>query len=515
MKNIYLFSYLLFAANCLSAQQAIMPAHTYAALQVIHKDLNYQRNAPSQHVLDYYPIYQTKGQYLISALAKVNSHFDKSQAIEDGIEVGAVIGKIVTMRIPLDMLYEGFSYPGIEYIEVADKNEPELDKALGDIKADLVHKGLNLPQAYTGKNVIIGIADWGFDYSHPTFYDTILTHNRILAAWDQEKKIGTPPPGFLHGSYYANAAELAVAQHDTFSILHDYHGTHVAGIAGGSGAGTAYRGVGIESDFLFSQMTRDVGGSLEAFQWMQDVATALGRRLVINNSWGGYRTHPLDGTSLMSQALDLLSEEGVVFVFSAGNNGNSNFHLKKEFHQDSVLTRVMGFDYVNDQQLWGQTVTMWGEPGHSFSLKLRILDNANAIVGESELINTATSPALVDTFMVIGADTVFYNFITDAVHPLNYRPQMTLNIKSKNEALKKTIYAAAESGTVHFWNTRLTIYGGGNWGFGFTAPIAGYVNGDKNYGIGHPGVTTSVITAAAHETNFLLTNFSSYGPRMD
>ena len=73
----------------------------------------------------------------------------------------------------------------------------------------------------------------------------------------------------------------------------------------------------------------------------------------------------------------------------------------------------------------------------------------------------------------------------------------------------------ADSGIVHCWNTRLTVYGIGNWGYGFTAPVAGYVNGDKNYGIGHPGVTNSVITAAAHQTNFLLTNFSSYGPRMD
>jgi hypothetical protein len=117
--------------------------------------------------------------------------------------------------------------------------------------------------------------------------------------------------------------------------------------------------------------------------------------------------------------------------------------------------------------------------------------------------------------MIIGADTVFYNVITDAAHPLNGRSQMTLNVKSKNPALKKILYAAADTGTVHFWNTRLTIYGGGNWGYGFTAPAAGYVLGDKNYGIGHPGVTSSVITAAAHKTNFLLTGFSSYGPRMD
>lgn len=492
-----------------------MPAHTKAAIDVLQKFFNNEREAIPQHILNYYPIYKSDGQFKIAVLAKINTTFDKLNAIEKGFEVGAIIGSIASMRIPVQFLDENFSFTGIEYIEVAEKLSPELDRALIDTRANLVHQGIGLPQSYTGRDVIIGVVDWGFDYTHPTFFDTLLTQNRILAAWDQEKKIGIPAPGFSHGSYYSNTAELAIAESDTFSQVTDYHGTHVAGIAGGSGGGTNYRGVGFESQFLFSQMRRDVSSSLDAFQWMYNEAQTAGKRLVINNSWGGYRTQPLDGTSLTSQAIDALSEQGVIFVFSAGNNGDINFHLKKTFTDDSIRTRVMGFNYNSDHELWGQTVSMWGEVGHPFSAKLRILSATNIIVGETELIHTATSPALTDTFLIIGADTVFYNFIVDAAHPLNGRPQMTLNVKSENQTLKQTIYATAQSGTVHFWNTRLTEYGGGNWGYGFTAPTAGYVNGDKNYGIGHPAVTSSVITVAAHETNNLLTAFSSYGPRMD
>ena len=492
-----------------------MPAHTLAAIEVIQKDLKNDRQIPSQHILDFYPIYKFNGSYYIATLAKVNDAFHKEQAIEDGYDVGAVIGNIVSMRIPINALQKNFSCPGIEYIEVAEKIMPELDAALVNTRANLVHKGNGLPQPYTGKNVLIGIVDWGFDYTHPMFYDTLLSGSRILAAWDQEKVIGTPPAGFSHGSVYTTPQELADAKSDTFSILHDYHGTHVAGIAGGSGGGTKYRGTGFGSQLIFSQMRNDVSSSLDAFQWMYQVAQSQGKRLVINNSWGGYRTHPLDGTSLMSQAIDALSDQGVVFVFSAGNNGDINFHIKKTFSQDSIRTRIMGFNYTSDDDLWGQTVTMWGEPGHDFSMQLRILDAQNNLVGQSELFNTATSQAFADTIMVIGADTVFYNVILDAAHPLNDRPQMTLNLKSENQDLKKILYATADTGTVHFWNTRLTIYGGGNWGYGFTAPAAGYNLGDKNYGIGHPGVTNSVITTAAHKTNFLTTGFSSYGPRMD
>lgn len=515
MKNSICLYFLMAFASLVSAQSTLMPAQTKAAIQVIQRDLHANRNLLSREVINLYPVYNSKGQYMIAVLCKVNASFRKADAIRDGFAVGAVIGPIASMHMPLDRLQEGFTYPGIEYLEVAEKIAPELDGAIIDIRVNLVHAGVDLPQPYTGKNVLIGVVDWGFDYTHPMFYDTSLSYSRILASWDQVKKIGTPPDGFNHGALYAGPDELATAQHDTISPLTDYHGTHVAGIAAGSGGGTKYRGIGFDSDLLFSQMRNDVSSSVDAFQWMYNVAQATGKRLVINNSWGNYRLFPLDGTSLMSQAIDAFSDLGVVFVFSAGNNGDINFHLKKSFADDSVRTRIMGFDYTNDHDLWGQSVGMWGEAGNAFKAQLRILNEQNELVAQSELFNTATAAPYIDSFMVTGADTIFYHITTDAAHPLNGRPQMTMDIQSRNGALKKILYAEAATGTVHFWNTRFTVYGIGNWGYGFTAPRAGYVSGDKNYGIGHPAVTSSVITTAAHQTNFHLTNFSSYGPRMD
>ncbi len=515
MKSLYFLFLLMLANGSLFAQSAIMPAQTKAAIQVIQKDLGSNRSQISSVAKDFYPIYTSGDNLMIAVLCKVNDSFRKENALQAGFEVGAVIGPIVSLRIPLHRLDANFSFPGIEYLEVAEKIAPELDGAIIDTRVNLVHKGEGLPQPYTGKNVMLGVVDWGFDYTHPMFYDTTLDHTRIWAAWDQVKKIGTPPDGFSHGAVYTGPDELAAAQHDTVSPLTDYHGTHVAGIAGGSGGGTIYRGVGFEADLLFSQMRNDVSSAIDAFQWMYNHAQGAGKRLVINNSWGNYRLFPLDGTSLMSQAIDALSDLGVVFVFSAGNNGDINFHLKKNFDNDSIRTRIMGFNYNSDQDLWGQSVGMWGEAGNDFSAQVRILNEQNELVGQTALFNTATATPYLDTFLVVGMDTIVYHVTTDAAHPLNGRPQMTIDIQNENAALKKILYAEAASGTLHFWNTRLTVYGIGNWGYGFTAPAPGYVSGDKNYGVGHPGVTGSVITVAAHETNFHLTGFSSYGPRMD
>ena len=90
--------------------------------------------------------------------------------------------------------------PGIKSIQLAGKIKPFLDKAVKDIGADSVQRGIGLPQGYTGKNVLIGITDWGFDYSSPMFYDTLLQNTRILAAWDQYKTAGPPPTGFSYGT---------------------------------------------------------------------------------------------------------------------------------------------------------------------------------------------------------------------------------------------------------------------------------------------------------------------------
>lgn len=227
------------------------------------------------------------------------------------------------------------------------------------------------------------------------------------------------------------------------------------------------------------------------------------------------RTNPLDGTSLFSQAIESYIDSGVVFVVSGGNSSGVNHHIKRDFNNDSIRTRIGGFNYVNDTLLWGQTISTWGEQGKNYSCRLRILSGNNLLLKQTPLFNTLSSAAFIDSFMVSGIDTVFYMITTDAAHPLNNRPQMTLDVKCTNPAMKVVLYSEATTGRVHYWNTRRTIYGSGNWSANFATLGSTYTVGDDKYGIGHPGVTTGVITVAAHNTFGNVASFSSNGPRMD
>lgn len=512
MKYFILFFLLL---NQTVQAQTKMPASTMGVVQTLKKDLLQHKGKISASYLKMFPLEEENGQYYLHVLAKTNSQFSLSELKENGWKTGTHFGNILSARMPLNLFLNSFSHPGIDYLEVAERFEPYLDQGLVDTRVDSVHQGINLSQAYTGKDVLIGVVDWGFDYSHPTFFDTAMQQYRVVAAWDQVKTTGPSPAGFSHGTLYADSASLLTAEADTFSFVSDYHGTHVAGIAGGAGAGTPYRGVGFEADLLFSQMSGHATYSLDAFQWMYNMSQTLGKRLVINNSYGSYRNNPLDGTSLTSQAIDAFSDSGVVFVFSAGNCGGTNFHMKKEFNNDSIRTRISGFNYGSDPDLWGQTITIWGEGGNDFSNKIRILDAGGGYLKQTPVFNTNTSLPFTDTFLVVNTDTIWYMVTVDAAHPLNGKPQMSIDIKSLNTSYRIILISEANTGTVHYYNTRKTIFGGGNTGFAFATYGPGYVSGDNNYGLGHPGVTNSAITIAAHTSNNGIVSFSSYGPRTD
>jgi subtilisin family serine protease len=440
---------------------------------------------------------------------------------------GAQVGRIRSFRVDAYHLNELDQVPGLLYAELAGKVSPTLDRAVKATRADSVQRGINLPQSYTGRNVLIGVLDWGFDYTHPMFYDTTLTTSRVRAAWDMWKRSGPAPTGHAYGTEYDTPQELANAQADTVNVYSlATHGSHVAGIAGGSGAGTNYRGVAFDANYLFCTFLVDAAAVLDAFDWMHSVATADEKRLVINSSWGLHYMGTLDGNSLISQAIDQLSAEGVVFCNSGGNNGDVNFHIKRTFNNDTLRSRVQFYPYSAHPKMWGQSLSMWGDEGASFQAGFQITSNTNTLLQETPWYNTATQPAYLDSFLVEGADTVYFNLTAEAAHPLNGRPYFRLRVKNRSTALRVVMKATAASGTVHFWNVTELSNDVGNWGMDFQAGGAGTIGGDHNYGISEPACTESCITVAAYSSEYYIgsnniqvggqiAGFSSFGPTLD
>ena len=510
----------------------LFPFHGQNALSLADKnELDFISSDFKDGILDSttltsYPINFINNRYYVSFLAKINPTFDKQRLIQSNYIIGNPIRNIVSIKVPIEDSEYASAIQGIEYLALAGKVNHQLDKAVHDVRADSVQQGIGLPQGFQGKNVYIGVTDWGFDYTHPAFYDSTLSQTRIIAAWDQFKTSGPHPQGFNYGTEHVGANALLAAGSDTANIYsYSTHGTHVASIAGGCGAGTTYRGVAYDANFLFVTFLVDEAAVLDAWEWMYQKAQAAGKRLVINMSWGLYHFGTLDGNSLLSQAITAYSDLGVVFVNSAGNNGNVNFHLKKTFNNDQLNSKIDFYSYAANANMWGQSIHAWGEVGHAFSNGIVVKNASNTTLVESPFYSTNVTNTYIDTFLVAGADTIFYNIAADSAHPLNQKPQMRLRVKCTNTSLKILLKSTAVDGTVNYWNVTELTTDVGNWGMPFSYSGTGTTPGDADHGISEPSCSDDVISVAAYAPSYLtpggasvgggLASFSSHGPRYD
>lgn len=508
------------------AQSVLIPANTRADVSLIIQDVKMNGGRISSALQDRFAIHQIDNRTYASFIGKVSPSFNLNYFNELGIIVNRPVNEIISLKIPVDQLAHLESLQGLSILQLAGKIKPDLDKAVKDTRADSVQYGINLLQSYTGRNILIGITDWGFDYSSPMFYDTLLQETRILAAWDQFKTSGPAPNGFSYGTEYSDPSSLIAAGADTANIYsYATHGTHVAGIAGGSGAGTVYRGFAFDAQFLLSTFLVDEGAVLDAWQWMYDRSVAESKRLVINMSWGLYHVGTLDGNSLLSQAIDAYADLGVVFANSGGNNGNVNFHIKKDFSNDEFTTKIDFYSYSANLNMWGQSIHMWGEVGKPFEAALKVYSSNGSVFVESPFFSTDLVSEYIDTFLVLANDTIWYNLSADAAHPMNGRPQMRLRVKNTNPVLKVMLKSRAIDGRVHYWNVTELTTDVGNWGMPFSVYGTGSISGDNQYGISEPSCSNGVISVAAYASSFTnaggtqsggaIASFSSFGPRYD
>lgn len=526
MTRSLLLASLLFAST-LHAQTP-MPAETRVAISELQALAQQEPDARKLTAATQgkYPVAMMGGRCMVGFLGKVDEAFHADELDPSVVHVGARVGDVLSFRVDVYHLAAAAAIPGLVVAELAGIAKPTLDKLVASIHADSVQQGINLPQPYTGDGVLIGVLDWGFDYTHPMFYDTAMTATRVRAAWDQFRQAGPAPASYGYGAEFATPATLLAAQSDTANIYSfATHGSHVAGIAGGGGAGTNYRGIAFDAQYLFCTFLVDAAAAVDGVAWMQQIAQQDGKRLVVNMSWGLHHMGTLDGNSLLSQAFDQLAIEGVTIATSGGNNGDVAFHIGKTFTGDTLQSRVQFYPYSANPYMWGQSLSMWGEAGAEFSAGFKVLNSQNTLLAETPWYNTVTQPTYLDSMLVSGSDTIFFNLTAEAAHPLNGRPHFRLRIKNTNTALRIVMQATAPSGTVHFWNVTELTTDVGNWGQAFQVSGPGTTAGDTQYGISEPACTESVITVAAcSSTSYSPTGtpiggniagFSSYGPTLD
>ena len=531
-RSYFIILALLFPLNIFAQQANEKQAKcSPQTLQYIHKSQQLNGKA---FISNEYVYKNISGKLYLSAMVKVDGTSHTKAFSELGILIGTKAGNIITIQIPVENLSDLLSTQGIEYLQLDEPVFMTMDSARSDTRVDSVHQGINLPQAFTGKNVVVGIIDAGFDYSHPTLLDTSGTKFRLKKVWEQ-KTSGNPPLGYSYGNEISDSASLF---NDGFDVDLFSHGTHVAGIAAGSGLGSPnnkFHGSAFESDLVFVGIKPDqdqwtttgMSNIIDGINYIFNYAASVGKPAVVNLSWG-CSMGPHDGTSLFSQALDQLTGAGKIFVCAAGNNGGDNIHLNKKFSAtDTLIRSVVSFPSIGgERKTW---IDAWGETGKTYCAKITMY----AISTAGNTTGFVCPDGTLHNFNVVGfdGDTCFVS-ITNTASDFNGKPRIFIDLYTKSTS-KVEISIKGSDGSINVWMGYVKDYTG-YYGSFSSGAIIGCVSGNRDMTVGDMAASHSAIAAAAYASKIGFTNvdagnisyssyvaegnlapFSSHGPAAD
>jgi len=384
--------------------------------------------------------------------------------------------------------------------------------ALTEINGDSVHLGQQLPSAYTGKNVIIGVIDTGADITHTDFQNEDGS-TRILYLWDQT--------GDGHGpdeveNSYGNECDAADIDDNqcTFQDTNG-HGTHVTGIAASNDP--EYTGVAPESDIIIVRYNPVVeirsGMIYPAFStnicdaafYIFSKAKELNRPAVINLSLG---THigAHDGTSLFEMCLSNLVQEspGRAIVAAAGNEHHAD-EKSSGIHTGFQVDGMMATNFkINHQSLDDiYYMDIWADEKSEIDIALAMYMHEPSVQSLIEKTDFA-SPGDIQSYIFLnGAVEIIIHYAEtpsvqnnkfhagimmivdpELIHPYEYSFDL---IVSGNGEFNAWLFPSDPPNTIQF--TTIT----GDQGLEWT-----YQVGDKKMSIAIPATSPNIIAVTGY-----------------
>ena len=338
-KLAYIFIYIALAVSPVSAQRPVMGKLS----PWLHKVV---REAPSKAR----PAAPDGASPSLIAFIRLASDDDAQVLADNNSQSLAHFGNLHIARIPVGQLATLTRDRRVVRIEARPTGHVLTDSMAIHLNALKAYAGQDLPQAYTGKGVVMGVMDVGFDLTHPNFYSADTTRYRIRRFWDQisADTIGSP---FPVGRDYVTTKDILAIGHsrDGEDIA---HGTHTLGIAAGSGYDSPYRGMAPEADICLvaNAVSEDLpyidsadvykytfATDALGFKYIFDYATSVNKPCVISFSEGSAQDF-YGYDQLYYAFIDSLVGPGRILVAAAGNEGYRKSWLHKPAGKPSAGT---------------------------------------------------------------------------------------------------------------------------------------------------------------------------------
>lgn len=260
--------------------------------------------------------------------------------------------------------------PGVKKVSLGFDNKPLMYMARPAAKVDAIQAGIDGVK-YTGKGVVTGLFDTGFDVNHVNFLDAD-GEPRTKAVWaysSTNRETAYTTPSQIKGFTTENSDES--------------HGTHVLGIMSGSYSGPAtyalieknkakvidqdaaessvpFYGVATEADIAVGCGPLSDKNILLGVQRIVEYAKTQKQPCVVNLSLGS-TLGPHDGSDGIAAGLAELGKDAVICI-SAGNEGNQNLSISTS--GKAIKTFIVPSDGNKSA-----VVQFWGSDSRLFNVR--------------------------------------------------------------------------------------------------------------------------------------------------
>lgn len=255
-----------------------------------------------------------------------------------GGEANVIDDQTLTATLPPSLVRDVAALQSVRHISASHQVKLLNNRARQSSNVDAVHSGTDLETPFTGKGVIVGVLDAGFQWRHPAFLDD-EGQPREIAIWNHVVDSVKPTTDIPYGVDDDEAAEG--------------HGTHVAGIAAGSKhTGNPYYGMAPEADLVLASTNLSEENLLENAKWVKTIADEQGKPLVMNMSLGA-EMGPHDGSTIYDQTLNAQLGAGRILVAAMGNSGEENIHTSATLSKGEEKTLLINLYDDIAMDFWG------------------------------------------------------------------------------------------------------------------------------------------------------------------
>ena len=310
---------LLLASLCLAASTATMAQVVQkepklnGSLTVLMKQFRAEKDAPATRATKRVLNVGAK-EYNVAENIKVLIDCEDAATIAeklkaDGFQATAVTNNTVTASISLELVDTLVTNPLVKRIELSRRFQKRMKNARAMTGVDKVHEGTGFETPFTGKDVVLGVIDQGFQYKHVAFLTADGTKSRVIAGWNHRGGAVTP---------WKTTPSTGEKE--------DSHATHVTAIAAGTDV-NGYGGVAPDADIVMVPSTFSNDDIIEEVKFIKEVAEKAGKPFVINMSFGS-QIGPHDGTTLYDRTIEDMLGPGALVTAANGNEGGEMIHTK-------------------------------------------------------------------------------------------------------------------------------------------------------------------------------------------